>query len=309
MGDEFNPEIIESLLHREYDKVSLAEVETLIRNCFLIVGTLNDAGPHELTNEIQGDLNSATGELRSAIKQAQSLNLMNSDFHQKRQNTLNSFQSVWNRIGRYRPYALSLQVGHLQEVTRDAQAALGRVEAITQEARHAKEEAEAAASAAKQAAALSAVSNLSAAYKEEADTFNGRAKLWGGISLAIAISGAVLIYVYVHSSVGRTDFTVSQAILRAVAIGAVFADSVCMRVFEGYRHLEVVNRHRVNIGRTFEAFKEAQPSDRAKEIMAAVTAEQMLAFGKSGLIPKDASVQSPVSGLSELLKAIIEKRS
>ncbi len=40
------------------------------------------------------------------------------------------------------------------------------------------------------------------------------------------------------------------------------------------RHLEVVNRHRVNIGRTFEAFKAAQPTDRAQEIMSAITAEK-----------------------------------
>lgn len=66
-----------------------------------------------------------------------------------------------------------------------------------------------------------------------------------------------------------------------------------------------MNRHRVNIGRTYEAFKEAQPTDKAKEVMAALTAEHMLAFGKSGLLPRDLSVQSPVSGSYELVRSVL----
>ena len=79
-------------------------------------------------------------------------------------------------------------------------------------------------------------------------------------------------------------------------------------MYEGYSHLEVVNRHRVNIGRTFEAFKAAQPTERAREVMAAITAEHMLAFGKSGLISKDPSVQTPISGFSDLMKALLSDR-
>jgi hypothetical protein len=35
-----------------------------------------------------------------------------------------------------------------------------------------------------------------------------------------------------------------------------------------------------------------------------VTIERMLAFGKSGLLPKDPSMQTPLTGASELLKSI-----
>lgn len=78
----------------------------------------------------------------------------------------------------------------------------------------------------------------------------------------------------------------------AVIFGAF---TLCLRIYEAYRHLEVVNQHRVNIGRTFEAFKAAQPTDGAKEIMAAMTAENMLTFGKSGFAGKDSPNQGPAS--------------
>jgi hypothetical protein len=63
----------------------------------------------------------------------------------------------------------------------------------------------------------------------------------------------------------------------------------------------------VNIGRTFEAFKAAQPSERARDVMSAITADSMLSFGKSGFAGKDTPNQGPLPGATELLKAILEK--
>lgn len=42
--------------------------------------------------------------------------------------------------------------------------------------------------------------------------------------------------------------------------------------------------------------------------MAAITAENMLAFGKGGFAGKDSPNQGPLAGASELIKAILDKQ-
>ena len=113
---------------------------------------------------------------------------------------------------------------------------------------------------------------------------------------------------YVSASLAD-KFTLPGAVIRVIVIAAIFgAFTMCLRIYEAYRHLEVVNRHRVNIGRTFEAFKAAQPTEKAKEVMAAITADNMLAFGKSGFGGKDSPNQGPLAGATELVKAILDKQ-
>lgn len=176
------------------------------------------------------------------------------------------------------------------------------------EAQEAKRQAEEAAAAAKEAAQLTAVTSLSEAYLDEARVLGKRSLAWAGISLLVAAAGIYSMVFYVRQSVSD-KFTLPEAVIRAAVLAVEFgAFTLCLRIYEAYRHLEVVNRHRVNIGRTFEAFKAAQPTDRAKEIMAAITAENMLAFGKSGFGGKDSPNQGPLGGASELIKAILEKQ-
>jgi hypothetical protein len=176
------------------------------------------------------------------------------------------------------------------------------------EAQEAKRQAEEAATAAKQAANLTAVTSLSEAYRDEAKVLGKRSLIWAAISLLVALTGGVVMVYYVRQSM-MDKFSVPEAVIRAVVIGAIFGVfTLCLRIYEAYRHLEVVNRHRVNIGRTFEAFKAAQPTEKAQEIMAAITADNMLAFGKSGFGGKDSPNQGPLAGTTELIKAILERQ-
>jgi hypothetical protein len=178
-------------------------------------------------------------------------------------------------------------------------------------AENAAKGAEDAAKAAKEAATLTAVTNLAQAYKEEGETLKHRSWLWGSFCFLIATGTVALIIVFIRESlVLGPNYSVSIGILRAVVLAVAFgAFNLCLRVYESYRHLEVVNRHRVNIGRTFEAFKAAQPTERAQEIMSAITAEHMLAFGKSGFAPRDSPNQSPLTDFSELIKSVLDKKS
>jgi cation transport ATPase len=184
------------------------------------------------------------------------------------------------------------------------------ISAAKSEAEQAAKAAQEAAKAAKEAATLTAVTNLAQAYQEEAVTLKRRSWIWALFCIAIAAGIAYGISAFIKESLSLgSNFNVSIAILRSVVLAVAFGIfSLCLRVYESYRHLEVVNRHRVNIGRTFEAFKAAQPTERAQEIMSAITAEHMLAFGKSGFAPKDSPNQGPLTDFSELLKSVLDKK-
>ena len=113
---------------------------------------------------------------------------------------------------------------------------------------------------------------------------------------------------YVRQSLSD-KFTLPEAVIRAAVLAVIFgAFTLCLHMYEAYRHLEVVNRHRVNIGGRSRRSRRLNPTDRAKEIMAAITAENMLAFGKSGFAGKDSPNQGPLAGASELIKAILDKQ-
>jgi hypothetical protein len=176
------------------------------------------------------------------------------------------------------------------------------------DANKAKREAEEAAVGAKEAATLTAVTNLASAYQEEANGFRKRSYGWAAVCIVLGLVAAFLMTVFVRESLTAV-FSVPQAIIRTVILGSVFGVlTISIRVYESYLHLEVVNRHRVCIGRRFEAFKAAQPTEHAKEIMAAITAEHMLSFGKSGFAPKDSPNAGPLPVVSDLVKAILEKK-
>lgn len=197
------------------------------------------------------------------------------------------------------------------DTLKDLSRTIAETRAAKTEAEQAAKAAEEAAKAAKDAATLTAVTNLAQAYQEEAETFKKRSLIWALLCVLIAVGIAGGIYVFIKESLTLgANFSVSIAVLRAVVLAVAFGIfSLCLRVYESYRHLEVVNRHRVNIGRTFEAFKAAQPTERAQEIMSAITAENMLAFGKSGFAPKDSPNQSPLTDFSDLMKSVLEKKS
>jgi len=74
--------------------------------------------------------------------------------------------------------------------------------------------------------------------RERGKAVHRRSKVLFGISLALAIAGAGVMYFYIKESL--TDkFTVPQAIIRAVVIVAVFLVFLPWLSIYGYRHLEV----------------------------------------------------------------------
>ena len=297
--DELQNVDVEKVIRRDLGPLSLSEVEREIRNTLSVLIALLESPPGETPRSVLNEMNQRASSFKNNWERALRLEAKQHDFATNRANTIEEFRRTWEEVGEHRGHALAQQIGDLKGLPEKARLVLEQTLVV-------KKEAESAAKAAKGAAELAAVSNLASAYQEEANTFKWRSWVWAVISLLAAGGGTVVMYIFVQESLKTQTFTLPQALLRAVVIAVIFgAFHLCLRTYQAYCHLEVVNRHRVNIGRTYEAFKEAQPTDKAKEVMAALTAEHMLAFGKSGLLPRDLSVQSPVSGASELVRAVM----
>jgi hypothetical protein len=178
---------------------------------------------------------------------------------------------------------------------------------LVEDARCAKDLAEEYARDAKAASSLTAVTTLSQAYHDEAIALNITSRWWLISAFFLALLATALMVFYVYESFAR-EFTTGQTVLRVFVLAAVFAGlGLCLRYYSNYKHLQLLNRHRVNIGRTFEALKAVQPSDEAKNLLAAITAEQMVNFGRVTLQGKDAS-ETQFSIVAELLKTFIERQ-
>lgn len=194
-------------------------------------------------------------------------------------------------------------LGYSEELRASKQTLLDAVQAAVQ----AKEEAEAAAKAAKEASTLTGVTALAEAYSQEAASLHKTSRWWLIASSGLAVFALVLMCFYVVESFQISQFTASQTIVRVTVLGVLFAGfGLCMRSYNAYQHLELLNRHRVNIGRTFEVFKAAQPSDKAKEVLAAITAQEMIDFGRGNFPGKDAS-DGQLSLIAEVVKNLVER--
>jgi hypothetical protein len=194
-------------------------------------------------------------------------------------------------------------MGYSNELRASRQTLLSAV----QKAVKASDEAEAAAKAAKEASSLTGVITLAEAYSQEATRLAKTSRRWLYVAAGSAIACVLATLSYVYESFAHSQLTPAQVIARLTVIAILFATAgLCMRTYNAYQHLELLNRHRVNIGKTFEVFKAAQPNDHAREVLAALTAQEMIDFGRGNFPGKDAP-DTQLSLVTELLKTAIER--
>jgi hypothetical protein len=171
----------------------------------------------------------------------------------------------------------------------------------------AKQQAERFAEDAKLASTATAVTSLSTVYAEEEKKLGGSARLWIFATCLAALVAIALICFFVLESKGA-QFGVPQAVLRVGALSvAAYGFALCLKNFNAYRHLQLLNRHRSNIGQTFAALLTAQPSPQAKDVLAAVTADQMVNFGRFSLTGKDTE-ENQTASMIEIAKSFLDTK-
>lgn len=169
----------------------------------------------------------------------------------------------------------------------------------------AKRQAEQWSADTKIASMVTAENALAKVHAAEEKKLRKAAWPWLVATIAAAAGVAILIWVFLEHSWG-SQFGVPQALLRVGALGVLgYVFAACFRLYRSYKHLELISRHRANIGQTLAALLTAQPSPEAKNVLAGIAAHQMMSFGGVNLTGKE-SDEHEISPLIELLKNLPE---
>jgi len=174
---------------------------------------------------------------------------------------------------------------------------------MLEDIRKAKEQAEQWAADAKLASMVTADKTLATVHEVEEKKLRTGVIRWmlSTFACVAAVIGLFIYFFFQHLGIAET-------ILRIAALSFTFYGlTACLRMYKSFKQLELQSRHRANIGRTFGAMLAAQPSDEAKNVLAGITAHQMVNFGGSGFAGKDADEQQ-MSAVLEVLKSLFETK-
>ena len=178
---------------------------------------------------------------------------------------------------------------------------------IIEDIEEAKKKAEQWAEDTKQASMITAENTLSKVHQLEEKRLAKAARPWIAATLASGGVGVWVIQIFLHQSL-MPQFGVSQAVLRVGVLSLIgYGFGSWFRLYKSYKHLELMSRHRANIGQTFAALLTAQPSPDAKNLLAGITAHQMVNFGAFGLAGKDTE-DHQITTLVESMKSLIDTK-
>ena len=164
---------------------------------------------------------------------------------------------------------------------------------LSSEIQGAKSEAERALSEIRAVAAEAGVSQEAGTFHEAANRYESLAKrwLWGSVGSALVTIGVGLAVVFVWNTGGEGSATaLVQAVLGRAAVLAVlsFATLTAVRMYRSNSHLAVVNRHREDALKSFNAFREGTHSDDTKDKILLAAAHAAFGQTATGLISEKA---------------------
>lgn len=164
---------------------------------------------------------------------------------------------------------------------------------LSSEIQNVKSETEVALKKVRAAAAEAGVSQQAATFHEAANRYESLAKRWlrGSIGSALATIGVGLLVVFVWNTVGDSGpIAFAQAVLGRTAVLAVlsYATVTAVRMYRSNSHLAVVNRHREDALKSFNAFREGTHSDDTKDKILLAAAHAAFGQTATGLIGEKA---------------------
>lgn len=161
-----------------------------------------------------------------------------------------------------------VQAGRLETFNRSATEALGRVQSIESQSQAALDDLKKKIDVAEQAAETSALSTYASYFDKESESHKKAA--WGWLAATVGGFGAtgyLAYWLWVHFGVNpdpplTTAQGVQLTVMKVVVLSTAFTLAVaCSRIYRSHRHNFIVNRHRRNALRTFQAFANAPEAD------------------------------------------------
>jgi hypothetical protein len=199
----------------------------------------------------------------------------------------------------YIPY-LAYQKGDVQrnitELTSSAAQASQLVVATKNECSAKSEEIGKIIIAAREAAASVGVAHFTADFNAESESLESNAGVWlkatGGSAALTLFIALGLVFVPINS-----DATVAQTLQlftsKVVILGLLFTATIwCGRLYKAAKHQAVINKHRANALRTFQAFTKAASDDGMRDAVLLETTKSIFAITQSGYLENETAPES-----------------
>lgn len=161
---------------------------------------------------------------------------------------------------------------------------------------------------AREAAGKAGVGHFTSNFETEAKKL-GTAAIWWLLFSAVAAGGTIalaIIFLGFLKVTGHADTTelVQLAISRIVVLGLMFAITVwCGRIYRATKHQQMVNRHRANALKTFQAFVQSSSDPVMQDAILMETTRSIFAITPSGYLGNEASSPDLGSKTVEIVKS------
>jgi hypothetical protein len=140
--------------------------------------------------------------------------------------------------------------------------------------------------AAKEASASVGVAHFTADFSTEAEALKETADKWliatGALGAVTVVASAIILGLY---SDGQTEKIIAAAVPKFAILVFFFTATLwCGRIYKALMHQSVINRHRANALKTFQAFVKASNDEKIRDAVLLETTRSIFSISPSGYI-------------------------
>jgi len=315
LADKYTATPINELIkNKNWGSINFADAQDDLEKAYSILNhfkvlpieLLDNAVTQSIINRIQPVGNSIDSIANFTIEQADPVTQKTTLINQLKTNvnTLYKEAHIWI------PF-LAYQKGDVQknidELTRTISEAKESVENGKEEIKKKKDEIDKIISAAREAAASVGVAHFTADFLSEAtelETSSGKWLYATIISASLTIIAAVVMLFLINGD-DQNTFKIVQITTTKLVVLAVFLSATiwCGKIYKANKHLVIINKHRANSLKTFQAFMKAADNDQARDAVLLETTRAIFGITATGYLDSDAPSSDVGTRIIELIKS------
>lgn len=208
------------------------------------------------------------------------------------------------------PY-LAYQKGDVQQnielLTNSVKLAEEMLEGAKNEIQKKSKEIDEIISVAREASASVGVAHFTADFSKEAEELEKKATNWlrattilGAITFVLAFMSIFLVNIKDLSTTQLIQLTTTKLLVLAILISATIW---CGKIYKANKHLSIINKHRSNSLKTFQAFMKAAENDYARDAVLLETTKAIFSISPTGYLDNDSFQLDTSTKVIELIKS------
>ena len=159
---------------------------------------------------------------------------------------------------------------------------------------------------AREASASVGVAHFTADFSKEATDVDKLADKWL-IATALFAAFTLALALFSFLFIKLPDLTTSQIIqittTKLVVLAILISATVwCGKIYKANKHLSIINKHRANSLKTFQAFMKAAENDYARDAVLLETTKAIFSISPTGYLDNDVSNLDAGTKVIELIK-------